>query len=91
LEALKAEGPLGGVILDLRGNGGGLLDAAVATVGCFVPKGTEVVRTRGRGAMEEKIYKTTAKPILPDVPLAILVDGGTASSSEITAGALQDL
>lgn len=91
LEALKAEGPLGGIILDLRGNGGGLLDAAVATVGCFVPKGTEVVRTRGRGAMEEKIYKTTSKPILPDVPLAILVDGGTASSSEITAGALQDL
>ena len=91
LEALKAEGPLGGIILDLRGNGGGLLDAAVATVGCFVPKGTEVVRTRGRGAMEEKIYKTTSRPILPDVPLAILVDGGTASSSEITAGALQDL
>ncbi len=91
LEALKAEGPLEGLILDLRGNGGGLLDAAVATVGCFVPKGTEVVRTRGRGQMEEKIYKTTSAPILPDTPLAVLIDGSTASSSEITAGALQDL
>lgn len=91
LEALKAGGPLDGLILDLRSNGGGLLDAAVATVGCFVPKGTEVVRTRGRGQMEEKIYKTTSAPILPDTPLAILIDGNTASSSEITAGALQDL
>lgn len=91
LEALKAPGDLKGVVLDLRGNGGGLLDAAVATVGYFVPKGTEVVRTRGRGVMDEKVYKTTVSPILPSTPLAILVDGGTASSSEITSGALQDL
>lgn len=91
LEALKAQGNLQGLILDLRGNGGGLLDAAVATVGYFVPKGTEVVRTRGRGVMDEKVYKTTVNPILPNTPLVILVDGGTASSSEITSGALQDL
>ncbi|MBD5346615.1 MAG: S41 family peptidase [Bacteroides sp.] len=91
LESLKGGGDLKGVVLDLRGNGGGLLDAAVATVGYFVPRGTEVVRTRGRGVMDEKVYKTTVSPILPDTPLAILVDGGTASSSEITSGALQDL
>lgn len=92
LEALKGgDTPLEGVVLDLRGNGGGLLDAAVATVGYFVPKGTEVVRTRGRSMMEEKVYKTTVSPILPSTPLAVLVDGATASSSEITSGALQDL
>lgn len=91
LEALKGGDELQGLILDLRGNGGGLLDAAVALVGYFVPKGTEVVRTRGRGVMDEKVYKTTVSPILPDTPLAVLVDGGTASSSEITSGALQDL
>ncbi|MCM1029079.1 MAG: S41 family peptidase [Pseudoflavonifractor sp.] len=91
LEGLQKGGPLDGIIIDLRGNGGGLLDAAVATVGYFVPKGTEVVRTRGRGAMEEKIYKTTSKPIFPSTPLAVLIDGNSASSSEITAGALQDL
>ena len=53
----------------------------MALVGYFVPKGTEVVRTRGRGVMDEKVYKTTVSPILPDTPLAVLVDGGTASSS----------
>lgn len=91
LEALKKQGDLKGIVLDLRGNGGGIVDAAVATVGYFVPKGTEVVRMRGRGAMQEKIYKTTVNPILPDTPLAVLIDGASASASEITAGALQDL
>lgn len=77
--------------LDLRGNGGGLLESAVQIVGYFVPKGTMVLKQKGRLKQSEKIYKTTEEPIAPDMPLAVLVDGGSASSSEITAGSLQDL
>ena len=69
----------------------GLLESAVDIVGNFVPKGTEVLRTRGRDKASEKIYKTTSTPIFPDIPLAVLIDGASASASEITAGALQDL
>lgn len=79
------------VVLDLRGNGGGLLESAVQIIGCFVPKGTEVLRTRGRNVLNEKIYKTTTSPVDAKIPLAVLIDGGSASSSEIVAGALQDL
>ena len=80
-----------GLILDLRDNGGGYLESAVKILGYFLPKGTEVLRTRGRGILNEKVYKTTSKPIAPNLPLVVLTDGGTASASEITAGALQDL
>lgn len=79
------------LILDLRGNGGGLLESAVDLVGYFVPKGTEVLRTKGRDPRMEKIYKTRRNPILADTPMAVLIDGGSASAAEITAGALQDL
>ena len=68
-----------------------LVESAVDIVGFFVPKGTEVLRTRGKSRNAEKIYKTSRKPILPDTPLAVLIDGGSASASEITAGSLQDL
>lgn len=91
LETFKADPGVTGIVLDLRGNGGGLLEQAVDIVGYFVPKGTEVLRTRGRDASTEKIYKTTHSPLFPDIPLAVLIDGGSASSSEITAGSLQDL
>lgn len=91
LKAFKANPEVTQIVLDLRGNGGGLLEQAVDIVGNFVPKGTEVLRTRGRDKNLEKIYKTTKTPIFPDIPLAVLIDGGSASSSEITAGALQDL
>lgn len=80
-----------GLVLDLRDNGGGYLERAVQILGYFLPKGTEVLRTRGRELLDEKVYKTTSKPIAPNLPLAILTDGATASASEITAGALQDL
>lgn len=79
------------MVLDLRGNGGGLVESAVEILGFFLPKGTEVLRTRGKTKASEKIYKTTKTPLLPDMPLAVLIDGGSASASEITAGALQDL
>lgn len=79
------------LILDLRGNGGGIMEGAVDLVGLFVPKGTEVLRTRGRDNASERIYKTSTRPLAPEIPLAVLIDGGSASSSEITAGALQDL
>ena len=80
-----------GIVIDLRGNGGGLLESAVQLVGNFVPRGTEVLRTQGRSAREQRIYKTTAAPLSTDVPLVILTNGGTASSSEIVAGSLQDM
>lgn len=91
IDSLKAQGPLNGLILDLRDNGGGLLESAVKIVGHFVPKGTEVVRNRGRDSRDEVVFKTTHAPIEPTLPLVVLTNSGTASSSEITAGALQDL
>lgn len=91
LEEFKANPAVENIVLDLRGNGGGLVESAVEVVSNFVPKGTEVFRMRYKDPSQEKIYKTTRNPIFPDIPLAVLIDGGTASASEITAGALQDL
>lgn len=92
LDSFQATAPgLKGVIIDLRGNGGGLLEQAVDVASNFVPKGTEIVRTIGRDKDATKIYKTMRKPLYPDMPVAVLTDGGTASASEILAGAIQDL
>lgn len=77
------------LVFDLRGNYGGLVESAIEILGNFLPKGTEVLRTKGKGT--ERIYKTRTNPTFPDIPLVVLIDGSTASSSEITAGALQDL
>lgn len=88
---MKRDPALKGIVLDLRGNGGGLLESAVQIVGLFVPKGTEVVRTRGFEDKHLKIYKTTKQPLDLNIPLAVMTDGNTASASEIVAGALQDL
>lgn len=88
---LKKDPRVKAIALDLRGNVGGLIEAAVQIVGYFVPKNTEVLRTRGKGVLNEKVYKTTNKPIDTEIPLIVLIDGASASSSEITAGALQDL
>lgn len=79
------------IVLDLRSNGGGLLESAIDVLGNFVPKGTEVLRTRGRDAASERIYKTTKTPVAENIPLAVLIDGASASSAEIVAGAIQDL
>lgn len=88
---LKANPAVKYIILDLRGNGGGLLESAIQIVGLFVPKGTQVLQTRGKTKQQERTYKTTDDPVDTEIPLAVLVDGGTASAAEITAGALQDL
>ena len=79
------------LIIDLRGNGGGLIDEAIQIVGFFVPKGTEVVSTKGKTERVNHTYTTQTSPIFPDMPIVILVNNQSASASEIVAGALQDL
>ena len=88
---LKKDPRVKNIVLDLRGNGGGIVEGAIQIVGCFVPKGTQVLQMRGRDKSSERTYKTTVDPVDTDIPLAVLIDGGSASASEITAGALQDL
>ncbi len=88
---LKKNPNVKSIVLDIRGNSGGLLESAVQVVGLFVPKNTEVLKTKGRSKQSEKTYKTTQDPVDTKIPLAVLIDGASASSSEITAGALQDL
>ncbi len=91
IERLCAEQELKGLVLDYRNNGGGILQEAVKIVSLFTPKGTEVVSTKGRVESENKTFRTELDPLLPDVPIVVLVNGNTASSSEIVAGALQDM
>lgn len=79
------------LILDLRGNGGGLLGEAVKVVNFFVPKGLEIVVTKGKFKQMDNTYRTTSEPIDLEIPLTVLVDGSTASAAEILSGALQDL
>lgn len=79
------------MILDIRNNGGGLLDDAVQIVNLFTPKGEVVLSTKGRTKRSERIYRTTLAPTDTDIPIAVLVNRGSASSSEILSGALQDM
>ena len=79
------------MILDLRGNGGGQLGEAVNVVNLFVPKGKEIVVTKGKMKQAASTYKTMNEPVDTEIPLAVLVDGATASASEIVSGSLQDL
>lgn len=88
---LKKDPRVKNIVLDLRSNGGGIVEGAMQIVGCFVPKGTQVLQMRGRDKSSERTYKTTVDPVDTEIPLAVLIDGGSASASEITAGALQDL
>lgn len=78
-------------IIDLRGNGGGLLNEAVDIVNLFVPKGKTIVTTKGKIEQYNETYITRKEPIDTECPLAILVDSQSASASEIVAGALQDM
>ena len=91
IKELKIQGDLKGLVLDLRGNPGGLLDAAVDVVSKFVPRGSTIVSTKGRKPEADKVYQSAEEPILPTTPLMVLTDRGSASASEIVAGALQDL
>lgn len=79
------------IVIDLRNNGGGLLNEAVDIVNLFVPKGLKIVETRGKTVMAQTTYITRNDPLDLDIPLVILVNDDTASASEIVAGALQDL
>ncbi len=88
---LKDSAHIKGIILDLRGNGGGLLNEAVNIVNIFVEKGKIIVNTKGRINERNQIHRTTNAPVDTEIPLVILVDRGSASASEIVAGAIQDL
>lgn len=88
---LKKSGKMKRLVIDLRGNGGGLLDEAVNIVSLFVPSGTKVVSALGRQKQTDAIYYTKEEPVDTQLPLLVLVNSGSASSSEIVAGALQDL
>lgn len=87
---LKDQG-MESLVLDLRGNGGGLVIEAVRIVNMFVDRGQVVVSTIGRVEDENRVYKTTEEPMDLDIPLVVLMDGGSASASEIVGGSLQDL
>lgn len=79
------------LIIDLRGNGGGIVDEAISIVNLFVDKGTEIVSTKGKTQNSCRTYYTTSSARFPDLPLTILVDKSSASASEILSGSLQDL
>lgn len=87
---LKSKGAKG-LVLDLRGNGGGSLGEAVQIVNMFVPKGITIVQTKGKLQRANAEYKTTEEPLDTIMPIVVLVDGNSASASEITSGSLQDL
>jgi carboxyl-terminal processing protease len=87
---VQQKGVIEKVILDLRGNPGGLLASSIEVSNIFIPRGELIVKTKGNHEREAE-YTTTQNAILPDVPLVVLVDGGSASASEIVSGAVQDL
>ena len=78
------------LVLDLRGNGGGLLDQAVEIANFFLPRGSLIVSTKGKMKQWDKEYTTSKNPLLPDMKLAVLIDRASASAAEILSGSLQD-
>ena len=90
IQKLKDQG-LAGLVFDLRGNPGGLLESAVSVAENFIAKGDMIVFTEGRGEYRRQDYRARKEPALGSIPLAVLVDGYSASSAEIVAGAIQDL
>ncbi|MBK9415208.1 MAG: S41 family peptidase [Bacteroidetes bacterium] len=91
LKELKLKNNLSGLVLDLRGNPGGLLHEAVNTSNIFIPRGQEIVSTKGRYKDADRPYKAVNEAIDTELPLAVLVNSGSASASEIVSGSLQDL
>ena len=89
-QELKKQG-MKKLVLDLRGNGGGLMSEAIGIVSLFVPKGSLVVTSKGNTADSVREYHTTTEPIDTQIPIIVMIDSGSASSSEIVAGALQDM
>lgn len=87
---LKKQG-MTSLILDLRSNGGGILQEAVKIMSFFVPKGTEVVSMRGRLQQNDRVFRTETEPIDTEIPIIVMINGNTASAAEIVAGAMQDL
>ena len=86
---LKGQG-MKRLVLDLRGNGGGIMGEAVNIVSLFVPKGSVVVSAKGRAPGSNQVFKTSTDPVDTVIPILVLVDSGSASASEIVSGALQD-
>ena len=91
LEDLKKNHHIKSLILDLRNNGGGLLESPTQIVGMFVPKGKEVVSTKGKISQWDRTYRTPNEPLDTVIPMAVLINGGSASAAEIVSGALQDM
>ena len=91
LTSLKKDNNLDGLILDLRGNGGGLLNESVNIVNMFVDQGQEVVHTKGKLKEWDRSHRALNQPIERNLPLAVLIDEGSASASEIVSGSIQDL
>lgn len=88
---LKKNHGIKSLVLDLRNNGGGLLESAVQIVNMFVPKGKEVVSTRGKIKQWDRTYRTSNEPMDTVMPIAVLINGASASAAEIVSGALQDM
>lgn len=92
LKTFKTQSELKGVVLDLRNNGGGLLDAAIGILNKFTDKNSFLLTTRGNNKESEKKYFSRENPLIPpNIPLVVLINQNTASASEIVAGAIQDL
>ncbi|MGK6350482.1 S41 family peptidase [Parapedobacter sp. DT-150] len=91
LQDFQKNGKLNGLVLDLRNNGGGIVQEAVKIVNLFVPQGELVVSQRGKNSTKEHSYRTMANPLAPELPLVVLINGYSASAAEIVAGAMQDL
>jgi len=91
LEELKGNNVVDGVVLDLRGNTGGLLAEAINVANVFIDEDQKIVQTKGRDKSRYQIYTTQKPAVDTEIPLAIMIDGSSASASEIVAGAVQDL
>lgn len=91
VRTLRRDNGMKRFVLDLRGNGGGLLSEAVELVSVFVPKGSLVVTSKGTDSSEIREYRTDSEPVDTSMPVIVMVDSGSASASEIVSGALQDL